>query len=202
MLIFRYIFPMLSLLALTLSLSHGSMAQFTARIQGTVTDQKGAVVGGAKVIATNQATNVNHEAVASDTGFYRVEGLPPGKYTITINAPGFKESITHDLNVEAESPRGLDVQLTVGAVSEQVTVTAGTAMLQTEDASLAATITNQQLERLPIFGRDPYELLRITPGIAGDGARSGSGQSVFFFSSRRRHTRSLCDWSSDVCSSD
>ncbi len=178
--IFRYIFPILSLLALTLSLSHGSMAQFTARIQGTVTDQKGAVVGGAKVIATNQATNVNHEAVASDTGFYRVEGLPPGKYTITINAPGFKESITHDLNVEAESPRGLDVQLTVGAVSEQVTVTAGTAMLQTEDASLAATITNQQLERLPIFGRDPYELLRITPGIAGDGARSGSGQSVGF----------------------
>src|SRR5262249_56564193 len=69
--------------------------------------------------------------------------------------------------------------LTVGAVSEEVTVTDTTApALQTEDANVGGNITNVQVLGLPQVGRDPYELVRLAPGVFGDGARSGSGNSV------------------------
>ncbi len=170
-----------ALLAILLSLvAVSAYAQFTASIQGTVLDPKGAVIPGAKVTVTEQATGVSHDSVASDLGFYRVGGLPPGAYTITVEAPGFKQSISKDILVQAELPRGFDVNLQVGVVTEQVTVTATGGGLQTEDASVTSTISNEQIERLPEFGRDPYELLRLTPGIAGDGSRDGSGLSVGF----------------------
>lgn len=157
-----------------------ALAQNTASIQGTVLDPHSASVAHAKVMVTEQVTGVNHETVASELGFYRISNLPPGLYTITVEASGFKKSVSKDVLVEAELPRGFDLKLEVGAVSEEVTVTASGIGLQTEDASLTATIDNQQIERLPTFGRDPYELLRITPGISGDGGRTGSGQSVGF----------------------
>ncbi len=99
-------------------------AQNKASLQGTVLDPKGTTVVGAKVTVTNQETGVSRDAVTSGEGFYRVGELPPGKYTIVIAAPGFKESVTKDVIVEAEQPRGLDVTLAMGAVTEQVTVTA------------------------------------------------------------------------------
>lgn len=155
-------------------------AQFTASISGTVLDPKAGVIAGAKVTVTEQATGVNHETVTTDAGFYRVGGLPPGMYTITVESPGFKQSVSKDVLVQAELPRGFDVPLQIGVVSDQVTVTATGTGLQTEDASIASTITNREIARLPEFGRDPYELLRLTPGIAGDGSRDGSGLSVGF----------------------
>lgn len=155
-------------------------AQFKASIQGTVMDPQGNAVGSAKITITNQDTGVVHSTVASAEGFYRVSELPPGKYTVTIEAAGFKKSTSIDVTVEAEQPRGLDVTLQVGAVTEQVTVTASSESLQSEDANIATTISDQQIERLPQFGRDPYELLRLAPGVFGDGARLGNGQSAGF----------------------
>jgi len=69
----------------------------------------------------------------------------------------------------------LDVTLEVGAVSEQVTVTASQQVLQTEDPNIVSTISAEQIERLPQAGRDPYELLKLAPGVFGDGARTADG---------------------------
>jgi hypothetical protein len=157
-----------------------ALAQFNAAIQGTVTDQNGAVVGSAKVTVTNQDTGVSRETVTTAEGFYRILGLPPGKYTVSIEATNFKTSVSKDVDVAAETVRGLDVQLTVGAVTEKVTVTATAEGIQTENASTSATLTTEEIQRLPQFGRDPYELLRLAPGIFGDLARSGDGRSVGF----------------------
>jgi len=68
-------------------------AQFKASIQGTVMDPTGATIAGAKVTATNQDTGAARDAVTSDEGFYRISELPPGKYTVTVEAAGFKTSI-------------------------------------------------------------------------------------------------------------
>jgi hypothetical protein len=165
---------------LCFSLGHLCRAQFKATVQGTVSDLKGAVVSDAKVTVQDQSTAVAHETVTSGTGYYRVSELGPGLYTVTVRAPGFRVFVLRDVQVEAEQPRVVDVQMEIGAVKEQVTVTSSGQGMQTEDASVTATITNQQIERLPEFGRDRYELLRLTPGIAGDGARSGDGLSVGF----------------------
>ena len=79
--------------------------------------------------------------------------------------------------VEAEQPRGFDVTLQVGSASETVTVSESAEGLQTEDASVSGTITSQQVLTLPQFGRDPFELVRLSPGVFGDAAREGNGNS-------------------------
>jgi outer membrane receptor protein involved in Fe transport len=155
-------------------------AQFKASIQGTVMDPQGTAVPGAKVTITNQDTGVVRDTVASAEGFYRIGELPPGKYTVTIEAAGFKKSTSKDVVVEAEQPRGLDVRLDIGAVTEQVTVTATPEALTTENANTGSTITTEEIARLPQVGRDPYELLRLTPGVFGDGARQGNGNASVF----------------------
>lgn len=157
-----------------------AFAQFNAVIQGTVKDQKDAAVPNAKVTLTNQETGISRDSITSDQGFYRVGGLPPGKYTVTVELTGFKKSVTKDVVIEAEKTRGLDMKLDLGTVTESVTVTASPEGIQTENANTSGTLTTQELQRLPQIGRDPYELLRLAPGIFGDSSRTGSGQSVGF----------------------
>src|SRR5215469_13182723 len=101
-------------LFLPLLLSAPLQAQYGAGIQGTVTDQSGAVVKGAAVTVTNQATGVSSSTSTNDSGFYSAQFLPPGKYTVDVDAPSFKKSSIHDVLVEAESPRGLNVVLKPG----------------------------------------------------------------------------------------
>jgi hypothetical protein len=153
-------------------------AQFRASIQGTVMDPQGNAVASAKVTVTNQDTGVVHSTVTSAEGFYRIGELSPGKYTVSIEATGFKTSATKDVVVEAEQPRGFDMTVQVGAVTEQVTVTAAPEALQTENANFATTITSDQIEGLPDFGRDPYEFLKLAPGVFGDGARAANGAAA------------------------
>jgi outer membrane receptor protein involved in Fe transport len=153
----------------------GSRAQFKASLQGTVTDAKGGAVSGATVSITREDTGLNRSTVTSEEGFYRISELAPGRYTVSVEATGFKTSISKEVSVEAEQPRGFDVVLEVGAVSDQVTVTASGDALQTENANTSNTITAQEIHQLPQFGRDPYELIRLTPGVFGDGSRSGDG---------------------------
>ena len=86
-------------------------AQFKASIQGTIQDPQGGAIAGAKVTVTNQTTGVSRETVSSAEGFYRVSELAPGPYTVTVEAPGFKQSISKDVGVVAEQPRGFDVTL-------------------------------------------------------------------------------------------
>src|SRR5260221_5711759 len=136
-------------------------AQFKASIQGTVTDPQGSAVSGAKITLANQETGVGRDTVASDQGFYRINELPPGLYSVTVSVNGFKQFVAKDVAIEAEQPRGFDVVLTVGNVAESVTVTATAGGLQTENASINATIGSQEVLTLPQFGRDPYELIHM-----------------------------------------
>jgi len=155
-----------------------ALAQYGASLQGTITDQSGAVVAGATITATNQSTSVVSSATSTNTGFYRVSGLAPGKYTVKVDAPTFKSSVSKDVGVNAESLRGFDIKLQAGAASDTVTVTSGAETVQTQDADLSRTMTTLELTNLPQIGRDPYELVRLTPGVLGDGARNGSGNAI------------------------
>src|SRR5437867_6291778 len=159
-------------------LATAAHAQFKASIQGTVIDPQGNAVPGAKVTVTNQATNASRDAVASAEGFYRIGELAPGTYSIVVEAGGFKKYQANGVMVEAEQPRGIDVKLDVGAVTEQVTVSASDVGLQTESSNVSSTISSDQIARLPEFGRDPYELLKLAPGVFGDGARAANGTAA------------------------
>ena len=154
-------------------------AQFQAAIEGTVTDASGASVPGAKVTLTSAETHKEQTTQSSGEGVYRFEGLAPGRYTITVEAAGFKKETSENIQVLAEQAQGVNLTLSPGQVTESVTVSGeNSAAIQTENANVGGTLTTEEVERLPQIGRDPYELLRLTPGVFGLGARDGSGNSV------------------------
>lgn len=168
------------LLLLVLISSLPAVAQYGAGIQGTVQDKSGAVVAGAKVTATDIATGVGHTETTNASGFYKIASLEPGTYRVTVEAAGFKKSSNDGVVVQAELPRGLDMVLETGGAQETVSVSGEVPALQTEDATISGTLSEHAVENLPAIDRDPYELLRLAPGVFGDGARLGNGQSAGF----------------------
>ena len=164
---------------LLLAISVCLQAQFRASITGKVVDPSGAVVPGAKISVTNLDTNRVLSVVSGDAGLYRASELPPGRYSVAASAKGFKKASMGPVDVRAEEPRTVDISLEPGDITQTVTVTAeGVGMLRTENANVSSSITTAQIQELPQYGRDPYELLRTAPGILGDGARSGSGGAI------------------------
>jgi hypothetical protein len=154
-------------------------AQYGASLEGTVSDKSGAVISGATVTVTNQATGVSRNTTTGDSGFYRITGLAPGAYTVTADAGGFKKSSTPNVPVVAEVVNGANVTLQTGSATETVTVTASTGEdLQTETANVTGTISSQQIVDLPDYGRDPYALIRVTPGVFSDYSRQGNGNAL------------------------
>ena len=155
-------------------------AQYGASLEGTVADKSGAVVPGATVTITSQATRVARSTVTSDSGFYRITALPPGAYTVTVEASSFGKSETKDIAIVAEKVRGFNVTLGASAEQQTVNVSGELAGLETETANVDGTITTKQVDRLPTYGRNPYDLLRLAPGVFGDASLSGSGKANWF----------------------
>jgi hypothetical protein len=170
----------LLLAVLTGFLLPAAHAQFGSSLSGTVLDPSGAVIPKATITLTNNATQVTQTVTTKATGFYSFNELPPGDYALVVTAQGFKTNKMTDVALAAETPRSLNITLQIGGTVESVTVSANQAQaLQTADASIGTTIDSEEIERLPVFGGDPYELLRTAPGITGDGARAGNGNAVF-----------------------
>ncbi len=157
----------------------GAWAQYGASIQGTILDKSGAAVANATVKASNEATGISRDTVSSGSGFYRIPGLTPGAYKVVVEAASFKKATTPNVVVAAESTKGLDITLEPGGAQETVTVNAEASILETENASVTGSISAQQVEQLPAFGRDPYELLRLAPGVFGDAARGSDAKATF-----------------------
>ena len=153
-------------------------AQFRAGLQGTISDSNGALVPQAKVTLTDTETGKIQETTTSEEGFYRILGLAPGKYSLTVEKEGYKKSVSENVTVAAENIQGVDVILEIGEISAVVTITDEAAQqLETENANVTKGITTAEVKRLPQVGRDPYELARLTPGVFGDAGRSPNGNS-------------------------
>lgn len=162
-----------------LALATGVSAQFKAGIQGTVTDTSGGLVPAAKVTLINTETTKTQEAVTSDEGFYKISGLAPGKYKLTVEKAGYRTKVFDDVAINAEAVQGLDIAIEPGDVTATITITQETGqVLDTENGNVDKAITTREVRALPQFGRDPYELIRLTPGVFGDSARGGTGGAV------------------------
>jgi hypothetical protein len=154
-------------------------AQFGSSLSGTVLDSSGAAIPRATVTLTNTGTQQTQTSTTNATGSYHFGELAPGQYSLVVTASGFKKSDLTQVSIEAESPRSVNVTLQPGGATESVEVTADQVpLLQTSDGSVGTTIAGEEIEKLPTYGADPYEVLRTAPGITGDGARSGSGQAL------------------------
>ncbi|MCL4854256.1 MAG: carboxypeptidase regulatory-like domain-containing protein, partial [Bryobacteraceae bacterium] len=134
------------------ALGYGQATQ--GSILGNVTDATGATVPGAMVTVRNEGTNFTREVKTDDSGDYRVSGLEPGNYEVTVTSQGFKTSKQTKVDVVANQIKRVNATLEVGDVSTTVTVEGGTAQVETETATLSNVKTSRDFTELPlsIFG--------------------------------------------------
>src|ERR1700676_3822438 len=166
------------LICLTL-LAAGAEAQDRAGIQGTILDSQGNTVEGATVTLTNQETGKVSQIATNSSGVYNFLGLPPGRYRLDVELTGFKKKTLENVTVEGEQTQGVNITLDLGDVSQTVTVTGDSApAIDTETGNISGTLNSGEIQNLPSFGRDPFQLLRLAPGVFGDGAHDAGGGSA------------------------
>jgi hypothetical protein len=152
-------------------------ASSTGTLNGTIKDQQGAVVAGARVTVTNLTTNQSFELTTNSAGEYTVANLTPGQYKLSAAASGFKSKIINNLSVKNGLRTNYDVGLDVGSVSEVVTVTSEESMINTSDA-LRNNYLIDGVQNLSLSGRKAQGLLTLTPGFRTPIAKVvASGQS-------------------------
>jgi hypothetical protein len=163
---------------LTLIFSYNVSAQVsTGDILGTVQDQTGAVLSNATVRLQSLDTNEVRTAVSDRGGNYTFTLLPPGPYTISVNAQGFKQFTVDSLSLSGGDRARINPRMEVGKAQETVEVSAVEPALQTDSASLGAVVTSKAVQDLPLNGRNFVQLAQLAPG-ANEGPQSsiGSGQ--------------------------
>ena len=144
----------------------------TSSISGIVKDPSGAVVTGAKVSIRNEGTGFERTVTTNESGLYTGTNLGPGYYSITVEAPGFKTFQKTRNKLEAAIPMAVNVELSVGQVTETINVEASVAQLNTESATVGKTVEQMQIQNLTLNGRNPLFLALLKPGVRG-GALSG-----------------------------
>lgn len=148
----------------------------TSTIRGTITDQSGGVISGAKVTLTNTETNATRDTQSTDTGTYVFDFITPATYKITVEADGFKQKVLANVEALIGKPRTADVQLEVGTVNQvvEVTSTAQEALINTQDATLGNNFNSLQITQLPLEARNVVDLLSLQPGSTREGYVTGA----------------------------
>ena len=192
-----------SVLAL-LALTAGLYAQeFRATLTGTVTDPSGAAIPNGTVKATNTATNASSETKTTGDGLYTIPLLEPGVYNVEFIANGFQTLKRDSITLAVGQKSTLTVRLTVGQMSQEITVTGQQEVIDSGDASKGLIFDPRKTQEYPLNGRQSYMLLSLTPGVifgqeqfgasgfSGtrgwdvnnsykfNGARQGNGNNVF-----------------------
>jgi outer membrane receptor protein involved in Fe transport len=162
-----YLPAALAVVALIFAVPPAPAQTFRGAIVGTVIDQSLAPVPGAKVTVKNQATGLTRTTLTGDAGQYNVAELPIGTYTVTIEKQGFGPATQADVSVDVASERRVDVELVAATVKERVEVRAEVSQVATTEDTLGGTIVSNQVENLPVNGRDYTKLIYLNPGVSG-----------------------------------
>ena len=164
-------------------------AQSTGTILGTVTDNSGAVVAKASVNITNVATGSVTHTETSSSGDYTAPFLQVGTYKVTVEAPGFQKSVVDNISLVVAQQARADVTLKAGSVNEFVEVQASAVTLETDSATVAQTVTQRQVDQLPLANRNFINLIFLTAGaVTTNGEqgqmRQGAGNAISINGSR------------------
>jgi hypothetical protein len=141
-----------------------------AQVVGTIKDESGAVIPGATVTARNSETGLVRSAVSDEHGTYRVQALPPGIYSVVIELAGFQTETQERLVLAIDQSASINVVLKPASINETVTVAADTPLVDTTQSTVATSVTNQQIQDLPVASRRWIDLAMLTPGVSQDNA--------------------------------
>jgi hypothetical protein len=139
--------------------------EFRSTVTGAIKDPQGAGIGGAAIVATQTDTSAKFRTVSESDGQYTLPFLPPGSYSLSVSANGFKSYDRTGIQVSANERVSLDVSLEIGQTSETVNVTAEVTGLEMSSASSGQVITTNQIENIPMNGRTPLTLAQLSFGV-------------------------------------
>src|SRR6516165_10986344 len=151
-----------------------AQAGATGTILGTVTDSTGAIVPNVKVTVTNTATKVVFQTITNSSGDYNAPSLNPGTYTVSAEANGFQKTVVSSFTLTVNQHARVDLSLKPGAVSETITTTAQAVALDTDTAELSNLVSQEQVEKLPLNGRNFMQLLLVGAGAVTVGGEQGT----------------------------
>ncbi len=174
------------LTALLIILGPSSLpAQTTkASVSGVVSDSTGAVVPNAKISVKDLDRGLTFTNTSNADGFYLLSELPPGNYSLTAEATGFRTYSLNQLPLQTQQKASVNIAMQVGAMSEKVEVTGSAQMLEANTAAISSVIENKKIVDLPLNGRNIYSLLRLSPGVAPSTPNSDSD----FFTGAHRYS--------------
>ncbi|HVH88691.1 MAG TPA: TonB-dependent receptor [Terriglobales bacterium] len=145
-------------------------------IAGTVSDPSGAAIAGAKITITETSKGVSYTTVSNESGNYVQSHLTVGNYDVLVGAPGFETYVRRNVRVDVDAVTAVSAQLTVGKVSEVVSVTGAEALLKTEKSDVSDTLEQKTVEEIPIYDRDVSRLYFLVPGIQATATTAASEQ--------------------------
>jgi Carboxypeptidase regulatory-like domain/TonB dependent receptor len=166
-------------------------ATYTAQLTGTVTDSSGGVLAGAKVILTDEATNIAATAYTDEQGVYVFTGLRPGSYMLRVEANNFASVERKNLVLAVNQRASLNVTLNPGSISASVTVTTQPPLLDTANASLGTDVTNEYVRDIPLTNRSFFGLVFLAGGVtetAGQGTEDSYPTGTNFVSNGQRNS--------------
>ena len=137
------------------------------QISGFVKDQNGAVIAGAKVTVRSEAKVFERTSTTSSEGYFIVPNLPPGLYTVSVEAQGFKQYKETGRKLDPNIAANVEISLQAGQLTETVQITASTVAIQTESSTVGRLIEGKQIEALQLNGRNPLFLALLKPGVSG-----------------------------------
>ena len=140
-------------------------ASYTAQVRGVVKDQSGAMIPGATVTITNDATGISGTAQSDDHGFYILTGLRPAGYTIKTEAAGFRIAEQKNVVLQVDQQTTIDFELHPLGVITTVEVTQAAPLMDTESAALGTDVTNEYVRDIPLYGRSMFGLVFLAGGV-------------------------------------
>jgi carboxypeptidase family protein len=159
----RRVAALLFLLLTSVPFAQGQSAN--ASLSGRITDPAKALVVDARIVATRGTTNERYETTTNGSGEYRLLNLPPDNYYLEIEKPGFKKLLKPNVILHVQDIVRIDFELTVGELSEAVSVKAGAPVLNTESATVSTVVDRSFVENIPLNGRSFQTLINLTPGV-------------------------------------
>jgi hypothetical protein len=137
----------------------------SSTLQGTVHDPSGAVVPGAQIIVMNTATGLSRMLTTNGDGFYAAPELPGGDYSVVVTKAGFKKNNIQAIHLNPGTVLGVNMTLTLGDVTAEVTVQADAVAVQTETSENGGTIPGKEVSQLMLNGRNFMTLATVIPGV-------------------------------------
>jgi len=159
-----------------LCVNTSAFGQYRTSIQGAVSDATGAVIPGATLTLTDLATNQIVTRTSDAAGVFNFNALPADHFSLVIEAQGFQKKVLANLQLIPEQANAVNVQMDPGGESTTITVDASQRpALDTETANIGGTITSEQIQHMPSFNRDVFQLTQLTPGVISDGSQGAGG---------------------------